>query len=65
MSDKPSKPLSGVAELSRRSGIPASTLRGRLERNGGDVERAISEARLSPAQAGRLGAKKSPWRHPG
>lgn len=59
----PDKPPS-VAELSRRSGIPESTLRARLERNGRNVELALSEPRRTNAQAGRLGAKKSPWRYP-
>lgn len=52
-----------IAELSRRSGIPYSTVRARLERHG-DAGRAVAEPRLSPAQAGKLGAKRSPWRYP-
>lgn len=53
-----------VAELSRRSGIPESALRARLARNGGNIELALSEPRRSPAQAGRIGARRSPWRYP-
>lgn len=62
MSDKPSNPHN-VAELSRLSGIPYSTVRARLERHG-DPIRAVSEPRLSPSQCGKMGAKKSPWRYP-
>ncbi len=64
MSDKPSSRPHSVAELSRQSGIPYSTVRARLERNGGDVASAMAEPRMSPAQAGRIGAKRSPWRYP-
>jgi hypothetical protein len=52
-------------ELARQSGIPESTLRARLARNGGDVAQALAEPRRSHREAGKLGARRSPWRHPG
>jgi len=53
-----------VAELARRHGIAPSTLRKRLDRHG-DLARAISEPPMSARQAGKIGAARSPWRHPG
>jgi transposase-like protein len=53
-----------IAELARRYGIAPSTLRKRLDRHG-DLNRAISEPPMTHSQAGRIGAKRSYWRHPG
>ena len=53
-----------LSELARCHGIALSTLRKRLNRHG-DLDRAVSEPPMSARQAGRIGAQRSIWRHPG
>jgi transposase-like protein len=53
-----------LSELARQYGVARSTLRGRLERHG-DLDRAVTEPPMTPSQAGRIGARRSTWRHPG
>ena len=64
MTSKRNSERHDIAELARRYGIAPSTLRKRLNK-GDDLNRAVSEPPMTPSQAGRIGARRSPWRHPG
>ncbi len=64
MSDKWKKPDGHLPALAQFHGIPDATLRKRLARNGGDLAQAVSQPTYSKQAAGRIGAKRSPWRYP-
>ncbi len=64
MSDKGKKPSVHLPTLARMSGVSASTLRKRLAQNGGNLDQAVSQPICSKQEAGRIGAKRSPWRYP-
>ena len=61
MSPRPGVHLPTLAKL---SGMSASTLRKRLAQNGGNLDQAVSQPTCSKQAAGRIGAKRSPWRYP-
>lgn len=61
MSPRPGVHLPTLAKL---SGMSASTLRKRLAQNGGNLDQAVSQPICSKQEAGRIGAKRSPWRYP-
>lgn len=58
------RPGPDLPAMSRRHGIPDATLRKRLARNGGDLAQAVSQPPCTKQAAGRIGAKRSPWRYP-
>jgi transposase-like protein len=58
------RPGLDLPTLARRHGIPDATLRKRLARNGGDLAQAVSKPPCTKQAAGRIGAKRSPWRYP-
>jgi transposase-like protein len=64
MTSKQSSGRHDVAELARQYGVAPSTLRKRLNRHG-DLDRALRDKPMTSSQAGRIGAARSPWRHPG
>ena len=64
MTSKRNSKQHDVAELARRHGIAPSTLRKRLDRCD-DLDRALRDRPLTSSQAGKIGAARSPWRHPG
>jgi transposase-like protein len=64
MTSKRNSERPNLSDLARQYGVARSTLRGRLERHG-DLDRAVSEPPMTPSQAGRIGARRSTWRHPG
>jgi len=52
-----------VHEASERSGVPVSTLKGRMRQQGMTLAQAIVGTGIrTPAQCARIGAKHSPWR---
>jgi lambda repressor-like predicted transcriptional regulator len=53
-----------LAALAREHHMAVSTLRDRLLHNGGNLEKALSDPIGTSAAAGRLGARRSPWRFP-
>ena len=63
MSTRP-RPGLPLPTLARLSGVPESTLRKRLAQNGGNLAQAVGEPTCSKQAAGRIGAKRSPWRYP-
>jgi len=63
MSTRP-RPGLHLPTMARLSGIPEATLRNRLARNGGNLAQAVSQPICSKQAAGRIGAKRSPWRYP-
>ncbi len=63
MSTRP-RPHVHLPTLAQLSGVPETTLRGRLARNGGNLAQAVSEPPCTKQAAGRIGAKRSPWRYP-
>lgn len=63
MSARP-RPGVHLSTLAQLSGVPESTLRKRLARNGGNLAQAVSQPICSKQEAGRIGAKRSSWRYP-
>ncbi|MCB1795083.1 MAG: hypothetical protein KDJ70_11790 [Candidatus Competibacteraceae bacterium] len=63
MSTRP-HPNVHLPTLARLSGMPEATLRNRLARNGNNLARAVGDPPCSHQAAGRIGAKRSPWRYP-
>lgn len=57
-----------LSELARSHGLTPGTLHGRLARfpaTSTGIARALATGIQTREQAGRAGAKKSPWRYPG
>ena len=54
-----------LSELARSRELPPSTLAHRIERFGATatgIHRALATGTMSPREAGRIGASRSPWR---
>jgi hypothetical protein len=57
-----------LSDLARRYRLPTGTLSKRLGRFGETatgIHRALTTGIMTHSQAGRIGAKRSSWRHPG